>query len=356
MNALAFALLLAQTWISPVEQSYGPYERPQHDGRHAHALAVGHRGTLLAWSENVGAPRIRIGLLDSRAKLISEIATLPVQAESAEAYAPAVAFNGESFLVAWIESYRGGEKIRSLIVDGSGIPMLPARTHGFANAEDVTPLIVWDGTAWQVLEGHRSGVQAATVNNGVYTSAMWKKTFIFERCGRIAICPVKANRWDIVWTAGNQSGSERIGEEWPTGNLPPGVLALAPAGNDFAIAWATDLGVGYRFASSERSEIVHALVEDDVAPGIACDNERCLIAYGTFSGDIHGIVVDRDDTGGAELFTITATERKEHSPLVHHLGSGRFLVSYLSDQTAADQRINGRIVSFAAPVKRRTVR
>ena len=357
MRLLAVLFLAATAsaqWVSSVEQSYGPYDRPEQGGRHA--AAVGDKGILLAWSETIGAPRIRVGLLDSRAQLVSEIATLPVQGESAEAYTPAVAFNGESFLVAWVERYRGGQKIRSVVVDDSGAPILPARTHGFAHAEGVTPLIVWDGTAWQVLEGDRSGLQAATRHNGVFASATWKKSFIFAPCGRIAICPVKANRWDIDWTAGDRSGSERIGDEWPTGNTSPGGLELAPAGDDFAIAWATNLGIGYRFAFSQRSENVHADAEDDVAPGLACDNERCLIAYGTSSGDIHGIVVDTDALGSAELlFTITASERKEHSPRVHNLGSGRFLVSYLSDQTAADQRLNGRIVSFES-ARRRAMR
>ena len=348
---LLTATLSAQT-VSPIEQSYGPYSRPRRDG--GHALAVGSSGILLAWSETLGAPRIRIGLLDARARLISEIATLPVAAESAEAYAPAVAFNGETFLVAWVEQYRGGEKIRSLVVDGGGKPITAAQTHGFVGIDDVTPLIVWDGAAWRVLEGHRSGVQAAAMNDGVYASAMWKKTFLFESCG-IRICGVRANRWDVAWTAGDKSGSERIGEEWPTGNTPPGAVNLAPAGDDFAVAWATSLGIGYLFTPSMHSNTIPAYADDDVGPGLACDDERCLIAYGTFNGDVHAIVADTDDIRGPQLLTITATERQEHSPLVHHLGSGRFLVSYLSDQGAADQRINGRIVSFGS-TRRRAMR
>jgi hypothetical protein len=354
MQLFAIALLLAQPWISPIEQSYGPYSRPSRGGHHA--LAAGSSGSLLAWSETIdGAARIRIGLLDSRAQLISGIATLPLVTSGAEAYAPAVAFNGESFLVAWVEHYRGAERFCSMAVDGSGIPIPPAQRDGFAHGDDVTPLIVWDGTAWHVSDRSPTGVQAAAMNNGVYATVRWKQTPIYD-CGRIAICGIRASRWDVVWTAGDESGSEQVGDEWPKGNTPPGMLAIAPAGDDFAIAWATSLGVGYLFTSARHSTTVHAYADDDAAPGLACDDERCVIAYGTFGrGDVQAIVVESDGVRGPELLTISATERKEHSALVHPLGSGRFLVSYLSDQTTANQRINGRIVSFE-PARRRAVR
>lgn len=349
---LLFTTTLSAQWVSPIEQSYGPYARPQRGGRHA--LAVGSSGILLAWSETLGAPRIRIGLLDSRAQLISEIVTLPVAAEGAEAYAPAVAFNGESFLVAWIEQYRGGEKVRSLVVDGSGIPITPAETHGFVGAEEVTPLIVWDGAAWQVLEGSRKSVQAAATSDGVRATTRVTRTMLLRNCWLLR-CEYYGNRWDLAWTAGTRTGAERIGDEWPTGTTPIAISNVAPAGNDFAVTWASSLGVGYLFSSSTRSNTVHAFVDDDVAPGLACDDELCLIAYGTLNGDVHAIVVDTGDIRGPQLLSITATERKEHSPLVHHLGGERFLVSYLSDQTATDQRINGRIVTFA-PARRRAMR
>ncbi len=340
--------------ISPTEQSYGPYSRPERGTQQA--LAVGSNGTLLAWSENSEAPRIRIALLDSRAQLISGIATLSLATDGAEAYAPAVAFNGESFLVAWIERYRGGERISSVVVDGSGTPVSPVRTHGFVHTEDVTPLIVWDGAAWQVLEGRAT--YAAATKNGVFATAQWKATSLFSPCG-IRICPVRAYRWDVAWTAGDKSGTEQVGDEWPVGKMgtpPPGSLDIAPAGNDFAVAWATSLGIGYLFTSSTRSNTIPAFVDDDVAPGLACDDEHCLIAFGTRSGDVQAIVVETGEVHNVELLTITATARKEHSPRVHSLSAGRFLVSYLSDQTAADQRINGRIVDLAPPARRRAVR
>ena len=92
----------------------------------------------------------------------------------------------------------------------------------------------------------------------------------------------------------------------------------------------------------------------EVAPGLACGDEQCVIAYGTLNGDVHGIAFEIDSFGSPETFTIATTERKEHQPLVHFLGSGRFLVSYLSDQTT-DLRINGRIVTFGS-TRRRSMR
>lgn len=354
MRLLALLLLtatLSAQRVSPVEESYGPYARPRRGGRQA--LAVGSTGILLAWSETLGTPRIRIGLLDSHAQLISGIATLPVTAESAEAYAPAVAFNGKSFLVAWVERYRGGEKIRSVAVDGSGVPVGTPQSHGFVRVPDVTPLIVWDGAAWQVLEGSPIGVQAAAMNGGARGTTKLARTMLFRNCFLLR-CEYYGNRWDVVWTAGLLTGSKQIGEEWAPGTTPVGMSNIAPAGDGFAVAWASSLGIGYLFTSSTGSHTIYAFVDDDVAPGLACDDERCLIAYGTFHGDIQALVVEPGALRGPQLLTISATERREHSPLVHPLGDGRFLVSYLSDQSA-DQRINGRIVSFGAP-RRRAVR
>lgn len=351
MRLLALLLLtttLSAQRVSPIEESYGPYARPQRGGRHA--LAVGTTGILLAWSETAGATRIRIGLLDSRAQLISGITTLPVTAEAAEAYAPAVAFNGESFLVAWVERYRGGEKIFSVAVDGSGVPVAAPRSHGFVHVPDVTPLIVWDGAAWQVLEGSPESIHAAAMNGGVRGTTTLARTMLFRNCFLLR-CEYYANRWDVAWTAGLLTGSKQLGDEWPTGTTPVGRSNIAAAGDGFAVAWASSLGIGYLFTASPGSHTIYTFVDEDVAPGLACDDERCLIAYGTFQGDIQALVVEPGELRSPQLLTVTATERKEHSPLVHSLGDGRFLVSYLSDQ-GADQRLNGRIVSFGAGRRR----
>jgi hypothetical protein len=63
---------------------------------------------------------------------------------------------------------------------------------------------------------------------------------------------------------------------------------------------------------------------------------------------VHAIAFEIDSPHSPELLTIATTERNEHQPRVHHLGGGRFLVSYLSEQGSADHYIQGRIVTTGA--------
>lgn len=379
MNLFAIALLLAQPWVSPVEQSYGPYSRPERGGRHA--IAVGNNGILMAWSENVPQPRIHVALLDTRAQLISPISVLPAEDATAAAYAPSVSSSGDSFLVVWVERYRSAERVRGAVVDGNGIPVTAPQTYGLVKTQVpftdpdvlVTPFAAWDGAGWHVWGGNRvvtilpngeripdsspwPDVQAAAFANGVFATATTKATPLYRGCFLFR-CQHYADLWDVSWTAGDQSGSEQVGDEWPIGSKTlvsePGFVAT---GNQFALAWSSSLGIGYTLTSSSiRGRSVASTPDIDFAPGLACDDERCVIAYETKSGDVQAVVFDTDDLRTPELLTITATEREERAPLVHYLGSGRFLVSYLSDQGATDQRINGRILTFG-PSRRRAVR
>jgi len=377
MKTLVLALLLSQPWLS-AEQSYGPYSRPQLGGRHA--MAVGADGILMAWSENAPQPRIHVALLDTRAQLISPISILPAEDATAESYAPTVSSSGDAFLVAWVERYRGAERVRGAVVDRSGVPVTAPQTYGLAKIqfsfngpeELVTPFIAWDGAGWHVWGGNRvftilpngerisdsnpwPDVHAAMYENAVFATATSKKTPIYRGCFLFR-CEHYADRWDVVWTAGDGKGSEQVGDEWGKGSDSVSEPSLAATGDQFALAWSSTLGIGYTLTSSSiRARTVDAIVKVDAAPGLACDDERCVIAYETTGGDVQAIVFETDDLRSPELLTIAATERKERAPLVHHLGSGRFLVSYLSDQGDADRRINGRILTLRPP-RRRAVR
>ena len=377
MKTFVLALLLSQPWLS-TEQSYGPYSRPLRGGRHA--MAVGADGILMVWSENVPQPRIHVALLDLNAHLISPISILPAEDASAESYAPAVSSNGNAFLVAWVERHRGAERVRGAVVDRSGVPVTTPQTYGLVKNQTpfndpevlVTPFIAWDGAGWHVWGGNRvftilpngeritdsnpwPDVHAATYENAVFATATSKKTPIYRGCFLFR-CQHYADRWDVVWTAGDRTGAEQIGDEWTMGSKDVSETSLAATDNQFALAWSSTLGIGYTLTSSSiRARTVDATVKVDAAPGLACDDERCVIAYETGGGDVQAIVFETDDLRSPELLTIAATERKERAPLVHHLGSGRFLVSYLSDQGDADRRINGRILTLRAP-RRRAVR
>lgn len=377
LTLLLFATSLGAQVVSPVEQSYGPYSRPDRGGRHA--MAMGGGGILLAWSENTPQPRIHVALLDSRAQLISPVSILPAEDAAAAAYAPAVSSSGDAFLVAWIERYRGAERVRGAVVGRNGIPATAPETYGLVKTQApsadpdvlVTPLIAWDGAGWHVWGGNRvvtvlpngsriadsnpwPDVQAAMYVNAVFATAASKRTPLYRGCFLLR-CQHYADRWDVLWTAGEKSGSEEVGDEWGLGSHPVSEPSLAATGNQFAVAWSSSLGIGYTLTSSSiRARNVYATPDLGQAPGLACDDERCVIVYETSRGDVHAVVFETDDLRSPELLTIAATERRERAPLIHHLGSGRFLVSYLDDRGEADRRITGRILTFA-PARRRAV-
>lgn len=371
---LLFAAVASAQSVSSFEQSYGPYPRPERGGRHA--LAAGGVGALLAWSENVdGGSRIHVGLLDSRARLVSPVSILPVANDDANAFAPAVSFNGENFLVVWIERSRGGQRTRGALVDRNGIPVGTPQNYDFTliSSNVVVPLmIVWDGAGWHVWSESRvmtilpnaeripdsnpwPQAQAVAMDGALLATASYKKTQLLRGCFAFR-CEYYADVWDVVWTDGATGGKRGIGGEWPRSSpspvSQPGITAVA---DGFAVAWSSILGVGYLLTrATSNSGAVFATPSITVAPGLACDGDRCVIAYGTLNGDVHALAFEIDALSSPESFTIATTERTEHQPHVHSLGSGRFLVSYLSDQ-GTDLRINGRVVTFGSS-RRRSIR
>jgi hypothetical protein len=369
MNTLVIALLFAL--VSPVEQTYGPYPRPARGARQA--VAAGGTGVLLAWSEDSTGARIRVGLLDSRGRLISPITILPAVANTSDAYAPAISFNGESFLVVWVERNRGRESIRGARFDAAGVPIGAARTYdsSFTFPETVVaPNVVWDGRAWRVwARAHTYEIlptgepgtrpeapqpQAVAVRNGILGTASAKLTPLYRNCFLFR-CERYGDKWDVVWTDGEEQGTKGIGGDWPVDSHPVSAPGIAVAGDEFVVAWTSEFGVGYLLTRTTQSSAnVLAKVKLDVPPGLACDDERCVVAFGTTGGDVQAIVFDVDQLHSPELHVIAATERKEHGPQVHFLGSGRFLVSYFSDQ-GGDARLNGRVLTLD-PVRRRAVR
>lgn len=357
----AALVLAAATIVWPEEQSYGPYLRPD-DGRHA--LAVARSGVLLAWSERekpFAPARIRVALLSRGAQLISPISILPVSRESADGIRPAVASDGTNFFVAFIEDDAPRRQTFGVVVHGAtGLPVGAPVPYGErSSASNLTVPLLFDGAAYRLRTADAQTLALAPDGTVLGATTMPSAvaadgTAITLGLRTMLICTMPGGgpfrcsrfetRYEITWT-GAQSGSH------VTGFSPP-LLAVAPAGNQFAIAWGGSV-IGYVLTGG-GSQIVASDNNLTETPSIDCDGQRCVLAYGTGRGDVHAIVFAPVRGAIPELLRIATSPRTEHNPVVRSLGGGRFLVTYESDEVL-DRRLAGRIVTFEIP-KTRAVR
>jgi len=342
--------------VSSIEQSYGPYMRPASGGDAAIAPASG--GALLAWSESY---RIRVGLLDSRARLVSAIHELPTTKEKASAMAPIAAFDGSSFLLAWNERVVDKDQTMAMFVAADGTPsgtMLPVGGPGPING-DPSLRLVWDGASYRLWNGRhafqiaRDGTvlvtsagarpDAVTATNGVVGTTSFTSTGGGSCGGPFKFCRLYPT---VTWTIGTRVGWYQVTDR-------PSPATIAAAGDHFAVAWTTPTLITYLIVDGALNHVA-ATPDITVAPGLACDETQCLLAYSQ-SGDVHALAFPVDRLYGPEMLTIAATERTERVPQVHLLGPDRFLVTYRSDGLDG-QKLNGRIVTFDATTRRRSMR
>jgi hypothetical protein len=344
---MLLALILV---VSPVEQSYGPYTRPAHGGDAV--VAPAHGGALLAWSE---ASRIRFALLDSHAQLISEIHELPASTSRAADTAPAVAFDGETFFIAWNERIGESDQTWGILADSAGTPIGTPRPYGWSGLFLLDPALhlVWDGTSYRMWNG-RDAFVISRDGTAVSTVASRMPQSVTAANGRLATTDGVTTAWClhggcapfiVTWTiAGIEKGFEPISV---TGSRSP--VTITPAGDAFALAWLyTDL-IAYMTTHGPPHYYL-ARPDIEFAPGFACDEEDCVLAYSQ-SNDVHALVFPIDRLPGPEQLTIAASERIERAPRVFVIAPGRFLVTYRSDG-ADGARMNGRLVTSATPRRR----
>lgn len=356
----AAASMHAQT-ISP-ELSYGPYRRP--DRGIDHAVAAAHRGALLAWSEigaDSGYARIHLGILNDDAQLISPITVLPIPPGDREDVAPAVASDGRSFFVAYVERIRGRElQLMGVTVDAFGTASAP-RAYGPAVSINVAPppttQVVWDGTSYHVL-GVGQAFAVARDGTILGPSTFKTGTAVNPATGIVASVSIqsqltcfwyclygRSTQYNLAWTAGTKSGSVYIGL-----NDAPGTPAIAVSGDRFVVAWTRLQYVQY-FVLGDGINTVWADPAFTMTTGFDCDDEQCVLAYATARGDVHALAFPVDRLQGPLMLPVATTERTEGAQQVHALGHGRFLVSYQSNGST-DQRLNGRVIALESSKRR----
>lgn len=367
---LLFAATASAQWVSPVEQSYGPYDAPV-SGREP-ALAASKHGVLLAWSEVDSTTRvaeIRAGLLDFDGRLVSAITTLPKYLPGSRATNPVVATDGEGFLVSWIEQ-QSLQRVAGVTLDARGQPNSQAHAFGIYYYTGGAIKAVWNGSSY-LLWANRA---LSNINpDGTFTTAYEivpppllyasNRTLVgidyftqdlAYRCGFGIghgcqwFYPLLQLKWTIVQPDRTLYGQQDY-------DLYAQGLTVAGDERMMAVAWSTNNVVkGVRIIDNKPGRLFTVTGSKGLTSSMAFDGEHWLVVY-EHQGDLFGAFVDRDsDT--ATPFPIAASERAETGAHAHVLGPGRFLVSYLSDGVQHDTRFAGRLVLTEAPSKRRSMR
>ncbi|MGZ5442752.1 MAG: hypothetical protein ACXW5U_18800 [Thermoanaerobaculia bacterium] len=366
---LLFTTTLSAQWVSPIEQSYGPYLAPASGG--APALVASNDSVLLAWSELDPMTRraeIRTGILDFSGRLVSEITTLPTWQAGADAIGPVVATDGGAFAVAWMESQRH-TRLAAVPLSADGIPVAEPRTFGGYFHGAATPVLVWSGEAF-VFSGNAFDLLGEPVapppvsptglrygSGNALVGLAWSTLPLRYSCGIgighgcVWLDPEFVVTWEIVRGTRSESASKKYRYHVET---PP---LTAGDDDELAIVWRSPTALtGVRafdgvYASSFT--ILESLAPPE-PDGIAFDGERWLVVF-THDRDVWGAFVER--TGKDFVpFPIATSGRAESNARVIALAAGRFLVSYASDLGADDHRFAGRIVLTEPPGKRRALR
>lgn len=378
MKTFAIALLLFTAsanaqWVSPIEQSYGPYLAPSIDAEPA--IIASKDRVLLAWCEVdpiTKAPEIRTGILDFHGRLTGAITKLPTQQAAAAATSPVVATDGETFAVAWVESWKFGAAIA---LGADGVPAGGPRPFNLAADTMRTPLI-WNGEAYQVngiaFDGHGQpafpemdmpalALQYAFDHTivGMKWTADDGTTCHWGRHGCVYFNPNITITWEIV----REKQRKQESKDFPhyTKSSP----IVAGDDNEMAIVWrAPNEYVGARVVDGSyqssftffRFDPLEAIHDSTEPEGIAFDGERWLVVF-TRNHDIWGAFIDRNRSQDEiEPFPIATSDRFESHARVTKLAPGRFLVSYSSDLGPDDHRFAGRVVTLEPPARRRSMR
>ncbi len=360
MNALALFLLLS---FGRLEQ-YGPYPRPMFGG--VHSVRAAHGNVLLAWSEDDarGQAHVHVVLLDSEARAASPIHVLPVLNPDRDAIVPAIGTDGESFLVVWEEAL-GTQQSVAMAIDRTGTPI--GAPHAIyapvpINSNDYAPARVhWFNGAYVVLTGTRRGVRVSADAIAIGPAAGIPEAVgsdgSFARADYILAASYSSGwiPWSppvytptVRWWAGARSGVDVM-------PYPASMPYVVPAGDEFALTWATAGLIWYRTTNTTASLAAWAGDVDVFArPRMECAETRCVIAYATRTHDVEGLIIDHTNVSAPALhFIATATDRVEREPIVTMINNSRALVTWRSSGPDGEV-LAGRIVHL--PSKQRAVR
>lgn len=363
MTAIAAANAAAQ-WVSPVEQTYGPYGRAAGDS--GPALAGARGGVLLAWSEIDPITRvssIRTGVLDSDGRLTTELTTLPTFTAGASATNVHVATDGETYFVCWLEKEISWHVV-GILVDAQGRPASALMSFGHLQTQESSVLLVWTGDSYFLWAGGElssirregtfataSGVlapDAAYASRNTLVGIDWSSTDTHIGCnfGRPGCAQIPAI-FKLQWTIVHPDRTDQKSREF--NHYSTGVVVDGDE-REMAVAWDTaDSLSGARIVDGALKPGFRVNGGKAVPDSIAFDGERWLITFEK-GGNVFGAFIERG-TREATPFAIASSLRHESRSHAYVIAPGRFLVSYTSDEDG-DLRFAGRVVTPAPPRRR----
>jgi len=366
MKTISLFLLIT---LGVLEQSYGPYARPDRGGNHSVAAARGN--VLLAWSEKIdgGHARVHVVLLDASGRAISPIRVLPALNPSRDALVPGVGTDGASFLVVW-EEVLGMQQTVAMALAPDGTPLgephaLGSDTMILSNAYE-TARVHWAGDAYAVYSGSRhswrvaadatllgpiSGVEPMAVRrDGTFArtgvSKSWNYSGGFGRPGNGTNPTFIAG---VTWTAGSRSGSDQV----PGINVEPSTPYITAAGNQFLVVWATTDTIHFRLTGERSRRYIPAFVNNLSHPRANCTDTHCVVVYDTRDGNVEGFVFDHTRTDQPAVFKAATSDRIELEPEVSMATSSRALITWRSIGTDGE-KLAGRTLTLGG--KQRAVR
>lgn len=357
--ALALTTSLAAQTVETTEQTYGPFTPGPEN---AMALAAAPQGLLLVWSEiapGTDLARIHTGLLGFDGRLNGEIHVLPATRSDLHAVAPAVTTDYDRFFIAWRERSAAdnrGARVSGMILDRSGAPT--GELYDFGAAVDGAPAVLWDGLTFRVYGNEtykikpddgtvtRSRGQAprrvpfATPDMNGFVD--WRSIEGDRRCVYAWTCsPV--DLYSLSWSILTHTTS-RFGGQWFSGytSAAPAVVA---EGKDLLIVWSTSRGLaGLRFHDGRKLGDPFTLknvLAERTAPAMAGP----LVVFAK-DGNVYGSLVGEKSFG--QPFPISADGEWDTLPRVYHVGTDRFLVTYVREHAPGSVSLVGRFVTVSS--------
>lgn len=385
---LTASTLFAATPQIGEEHGYRPVATRLADAQTALAGANGR--ALLAWSEADAndRPRVHIARLALNGRMLDTPIAIPFGHSSSNAsLAPVVASDGSEFFVVWQERSADAalpNRIFGTRVDRSG-QLGAAISFGFLSiTAPRMPRVTWDGHRYQVFAAgqawhvRRDGTVASVrpfvepdtvaALNSMTMAARFsseRSRYACRPVGLSLFCSTLPDAYIIDWSLIDPAGTargQRVQAQY-TSSFPPAIEADT---DEFLMAWKTPAGIDALRVHPDGSAAGYAVVPmttpltGTTGPQVAFDGARYLIVYdmGYQSRDIWAAEIVPDRTYVGEPFLISAAAgRDEIEPRVEAVGSGQFLVTYVSRGGTSGERIVSRLVSFSAPVpsRRRSV-
>jgi hypothetical protein len=375
MRAFVLALLLpvvayAQPVVGPeirsaTFQSLGPaVDAPTP----ALGLTRSGSGFAISWAAVMasGHSRVIFAKLDAEATTIATV-ELPALNDTADAYHPAIASDGNGFLVAWMEisalDPKGGVVIAHLDQNGRVVGLARRLMTGL-----IAPIVYWSGGDYYVGVGFSLWIVSAEASNLPRSSTVDTMIDAVTGAGSVIAlaghlvgpypcffhCPPNAPatytaRFEVL---GGCSATWSFQTPFPAGTTVASdglqYLVLWPNNDATLRAFRVDAHCqGVESADGIRIDHLFAGGPTTSTPQAAWDGTRFLVAYQSADSEIRGATVEGHEVsppfvianGNVRRATVIAAARD------------RFLVAY-EVQSATGTQLAGRFIDFPRPRRR----